>query len=161
MSAVIEKPCPAAMSASTMPTSETGIVKSMTNGSRSDLNCDAMIMNTTMTARPSARPSPENVVRIELDLTDEVDSRRARVRGSALSAASRSSAADADVAPLGLHEHVRDALRGGCARRRPAPTSRRMLPYAPSSTGLPCGLDAHRERAERAACPAPGRRRRR
>ncbi len=39
MSAVIEKPCPAAMSASTMPTPDTGMVKSMTNGSRSDLNC--------------------------------------------------------------------------------------------------------------------------
>ena len=65
MSAVIEKPCPAAMSARTMPVSDTGIVKSMTNGSRSDLNCEAMIMKTTMTASPSARPSPENVVRIK------------------------------------------------------------------------------------------------
>ena len=33
-----------------MPTSETGIVNSITNGKRSDLNCEAMIMNTTMTA---------------------------------------------------------------------------------------------------------------
>ena len=45
-----------------MPTSDTGIVKSMTNGRRSDLNCAAMIMNTTMIARPIARPRPENVV---------------------------------------------------------------------------------------------------
>ena len=41
-----------------------GIVKSMTNGKRSDLNCEAMIMNTTMTARPRASPRPENVLRI-------------------------------------------------------------------------------------------------
>ena len=56
MSAVMEKPCPAAISASTIPTSETGMVNSMTNGSRSDLNCEAMIMKTTITASPSARP---------------------------------------------------------------------------------------------------------
>ncbi len=61
MSAVIEKPWPAAMSASTMPTRDTGIVKSMMNGRRSDLNCDAMIMKTTITASPSASPSPPKV----------------------------------------------------------------------------------------------------
>ena len=72
MSAVIEKPCPAAISASTMPTSETGIVKSMTNGRRSDLNCDAMIMKTTITASPSARPRPREGRAHQLDLTDEV-----------------------------------------------------------------------------------------
>ena len=64
MSAVIENPCPAAISARTIPTSDTGIVKSMTKGRRNDLNCDAMIMKTTITASPSASPSPENVVRI-------------------------------------------------------------------------------------------------
>ena len=53
-----------ASSASTIPTSVTGMVKSITNGSRSDLNCEAMIMNTTITARPRASPSPPNVVRI-------------------------------------------------------------------------------------------------
>ena len=37
ISAVIENPCPAAMSATTMPTSAQGMVKSMMNGSRSDL----------------------------------------------------------------------------------------------------------------------------
>src|SRR6185312_5435103 len=64
MSAVIEKPWPAASSAVTMPTSATGIVKSMMNGSRSERNCDAMIMNTTMTASASARPRPPKVVRM-------------------------------------------------------------------------------------------------
>ena len=81
MSAVIEKPCPAAMSARTMPTSETGMVKSMTKGRRSDLNCDAMIMKTTMTASPSARPRPENVVRISSTwpTKSKLDVARARV----------------------------------------------------------------------------------
>ena len=47
-----------------IPTSETGIVKSITNGRRNDLNCVAMIMKTTITASPSATPSPPNVVRM-------------------------------------------------------------------------------------------------
>ena len=65
MSAVIEKPCRAATSASTMPTRQTGIVKSMTNGSRSDLNWIVMIMKTTITASADARRrGPANVVRI-------------------------------------------------------------------------------------------------
>ncbi len=37
------------------------MVKSMTNGSRRDLNWVAMIMKTTITASPMARPRPEKV----------------------------------------------------------------------------------------------------
>jgi len=36
MRAVMEKPCPADINAKTMPTSETGMVNSMTNGRRKD-----------------------------------------------------------------------------------------------------------------------------
>ena len=88
MSAVIEKPCPAAMSARTMPTSETGMVKSMTKGRRSDLNCEAMIMKTTMTARPSARPRPEKVVRISSTCPTK-SNLMSRVRGSCVERAAR------------------------------------------------------------------------
>ena len=73
MSAVIEKPCPAAISARTMPSSDTGIVNSMMNGSRSDLNCDAMIMNTTMTARPDGEPEAREGRAHQVDLTDEAE----------------------------------------------------------------------------------------
>ncbi len=51
-------------SASTIPMSDTGTAKSIANGSRIDLNCVAMIMKTTITARPRAVPRPANVVRI-------------------------------------------------------------------------------------------------
>ncbi len=91
ISAVMEKPCPAAISASTMPTRDTGMVNSMTKGRRSDLNCEAMIMNTTITARPSARPRPEKVVRMSCTCPTKSYS-MSRVRGSLWSAASRSAA---------------------------------------------------------------------
>ena len=92
ISAVMEKPCPAAISASTMPTSDTGMVKSMTKGRRSDLNCEAMIMNTTITARPSASPRPREGGAHELDLPDEVVRRCRACAGPRASAASRSAA---------------------------------------------------------------------
>ncbi len=43
MRAAMESPWPAASSASTTPTSATGMVNSMISGNRSDLNCDAMM----------------------------------------------------------------------------------------------------------------------
>jgi hypothetical protein len=155
MSAVIEKPCPAAISASTIPTSETGIVKSMTNGSRSDLNCDAMIMNTTITASPSARPSPENVVRISSTwpTNDVVDVARPRV---APSAASRSRAAAADVAPSVCMRRGRRA-RGGCARRRSAPP-RGGCRRSAEEHRLPSGVAHAHGQSAASACgrrPAP------
>ena len=110
ISAVIEKPCPAAISARTMPTSDTGIVKSMTNGRRSDLNCDAMIMNTTITASPIASPSPENVVRISSTwpTKSNVDVARARV---ARRAPSRGRPAALPMSrPSVCMQHVRGAL---------------------------------------------------
>ena len=88
---MIEKPWPAAISARTMPTSETGMVKSMTKGRRIDLNCEAMIMKTTITASPSARPRPEKVVRISSTCPTNPNFRWA-VRGSARRARSRSAA---------------------------------------------------------------------
>ncbi len=81
INAVIEKPCPAASNASTMPTSDTGIVNNITNGKRSDLNCEAMIMNTTITAKPIATPKPEKVSRISCTSPTK-ENGRARVRGS-------------------------------------------------------------------------------
>ena len=46
---------------------------STTKGSSSDWNCEAMIMKTTITARPGARPRPENVVRISSTCEVELD----------------------------------------------------------------------------------------
>ena len=138
MSAVMEKPWPAAISASTMPTSDTGMVKSMTNGSRSDLNCDAMIMKTTMTASPSARPSPPKVVRIS-STCPRSDSRMPRVRGSQLERLLQLGSSGPDVAPFGLHEDVRGALEvvaldGDRGRRRAGYSRmRRAGPACPSA----------------------------
>ncbi len=126
MSAVIENPWPAASSASTIPTSDTGIVKSITNGSRSDLNWDAMIMKTTMTASPSARPEPRKCGSHELDLADEakIDMSRADVLPELpLEFGGRC----ADVTALGLHQHVSHA-RKVIRSTATAPTSRRILP---------------------------------
>ena len=64
MSAMTENPWPAAISASTIPMRQTGMAKSMTRGRRSDLNWIVMTMKTTITASPSATPSPAKVVRI-------------------------------------------------------------------------------------------------
>ena len=54
ISAVIEKPCRPS-EAPARCHSATGNRKQHDDGSRSDLNCEAMIMNTTMTASPIAR----------------------------------------------------------------------------------------------------------
>lgn len=64
ISAITEKPCPAASSASTMPISVHGTVNSMMSGSRSERNWLAMIMKTTMTASPIATPRPPKVSRM-------------------------------------------------------------------------------------------------
>ena len=132
ISAVIEKPWPAAISASTMPTSDTGIVNSMTKGSRSDLNCDAMIMNTTMIGQADGEPEAGEGGAHQVDLADEAERHVARVAGRPASLCSSSRGGAADVAPLGLHQHVRRALQlvsldgdrpdasAGSCRRRPA-----------------------------------------
>ena len=143
ISAVIEKPWPAAIRASTMPTSETGIVKSMTKGRRIDLNCDAMIMKTTITASPRARPRPEKVVSHQLDLPDEAELEVGRA-GIGVQGALEIGGHASDVAPLRLHVDVGGAdelisfdgdrshrAAHGRRRRRAAPT----LPLSPMRTG--------------------------
>ncbi len=65
------------------------MVNSMTKGRRSDLNCEAMIMKTTITASPSASPRPEKVVRMSWTWPTN-STLTCAVRGSFLSAASRS-----------------------------------------------------------------------
>ena len=64
----------------------------LTNGRRSDLNCVAMIMKTTITARPRATPRPPNVLRMS-SICPTKSTLTLLVRGSTESFCSSSAAA--------------------------------------------------------------------
>ena len=138
-----------------MPISVHGIVNSMMNGSRSDLNCDAMIMNTTITARPIARPRPENVVRISSTwpTKSNVEPRGARI-ACELSARARRPRVPMSRPSVCISTC---AARGSWLRSIAiGPVERAILPYAPSVTAAPrsstrTGTRRQRARDRRAA----------
>ncbi len=135
INAVIENPWPAASRAMTIPTSATGMVNSMMKGSRSDRNCDAMIMNTTITANPSARPRPENVLRMSCTCPTK-SNRTCAVLGSFASAASMSVA----TVPISRPSTCARMCTARCSWFRSTatgPTERRMVLYAPRLTAFP------------------------